>query len=142
VLVKMEVKGTMPQTLDQKRAKHAWDVVSKAKQLDESRKKDFGTELKKLPSRVIASGLGQAMVFLQARQDEKKKPGVKLLIEGVSGWIAHMRPPKGQDKNDIVQRIIQGDSDFLRWATAETLAYLQWLVRLADAEGIKSEVDS
>jgi hypothetical protein len=31
-------------------------------------------------------------------------------------------------------RVIHGDSDFLRFATAECLAYLQWLVRFTDAE--------
>ena len=28
---------------------------------------------------------------------------------------------------------MQRDADFLRYATAESLAYLQWLVRWADA---------
>ena len=34
----------------------------------------------------------------------------------------------------LLIRVIKGDSDFLRYATAECLAYLQWLVRFTDAE--------
>ena len=36
----------------------------------------------------------------------------------------------------LVVRIIRGDADFQRYATSECLAYLQWLVRFADAEGL------
>jgi hypothetical protein len=34
---------------------------------------------------------------------------------------------------ELLDRITQGDSDFQRLATAECLAYLEWLVRFADA---------
>jgi CRISPR type III-B/RAMP module-associated protein Cmr5 len=122
----------MAQTLDQKRAKHAWELVTKAKALPGDKRKELGVELKKMPTRIIASGLGQSLAYLEAK---KKAPSI---VEGLSDWIAVMRPPSGGGKS-LKLRIINGDSDFLRWATAESLAYLQWFVRLAEAEGIKDE---
>jgi hypothetical protein len=35
---------------------------------------------------------------------------------------------------------VQGDCDFLRWKTAEALAYLQWLTRFAEAKGLTDNV--
>jgi CRISPR-associated protein Cmr5 len=134
----------MPKTLDQRRARHAWDVVQRAGKLDKPQKKDFGSELKKMPARIIASGLGQALVFLEARRE--RKPGVSLLLDALDEWAAKMRKPTGPQMR-LLHRIVQGegqgegDSMFLRWATAESLAYLQWLGRLAEAEGIREEED-
>jgi hypothetical protein len=34
---------------------------------------------------------------------------------------------------ELLERVIQGNSDFQRLATAECLVYLEWLVRFADA---------
>lgn len=124
----------MRQTLEQKRAKHAWELVVKAKSLSGDKKKELGIELKKMPTRIIASGLGQSLAYLEA----KKK--ATLIADGLSDWVAVMRPVSGgKGEKSLKMRIINGDADFLRWATAESLAYLQWFVRLAEAEGIKDE---
>jgi hypothetical protein len=46
------------------------------------------------------------------------------------------RPLKPAEDERLVVRILKGDADFQRYATAECLAYLQWLVRFADAAGL------
>ena len=94
------------QTFSQRRAKHAWGVVEA--QCVRSGFDEFGDQAKKLPMRILTSGLGQSLAFLRA----KGKPG---------------KP------RDLLERITQGDSDFQRLATSECLAYLEWLVRFADA---------
>jgi CRISPR-associated protein Cmr5 len=116
-------------TQDQKRALHAWHVVDQVKTKEDKVKKEFGTQAKKLPTRILASGLGQALAFLEAKQYAPD------LLGALNGWLAKQRPPQdGVDR--LVVRIIKGDSEFLRYATAECLAYLLWLVRLAEAEGL------
>ena len=40
---------------------------------------------------------------------------------------------------DLLEQIVNGDSNFLRRATDETLAYLQWLNRFAEAEGLTED---
>lgn len=121
-------------TLDQRRASHAWEAVQRAEKRDGAHRtqdpKKFGGQAKKLPVRIMASGLGQALAFLTAKD---YSPG---LLTELSAWIATRVPPKSNEPRDLLERIIQGESDFLRRATDEVLAYLQWLNRFAEARGL------
>ena len=128
-----------PKTLDQQRAEHAWRVVERVQgSLDEKEQKEFGTQAKKLPTRIMAAGLGQALAFLLAKTqgEARKKPGMSELLLALSKWIAQRRPVKPGEDERLIVRLLQGDADFQRWATSECLAYLVWLVRFADARGL------
>ncbi len=116
------------QTLDQKRAAHAWEVVEKVAALDEKEKRAFATQALKLPTRILTAGLGQALAFLEA------KAAAPQLREGLSDWLARRRPTTNGEETRLVVRVIHGDADFLRFATAESLAYLTWLVRWTEAQ--------
>jgi len=122
------------QTLDQRRAGHAWDVVQRAKsnqgphQNQDSEK--FGSQAKKLPTRIMAAGLGQALAFLKAKGHA---PG---LLAELNDWMAERIPPAQGESKDLLERLVKGDADFLRRATDEVLAYLVWLNRFAEAEGL------
>jgi CRISPR-associated protein Cmr5 len=118
-------------TQDQKRAAHAWNVVTdmKAPTKDVKQRKEFGTQAKKLPTRILTSGLGPALAFLEA------KGYAPDLLKALAGWMAKQRPPEDGVER-LVVRIVKGDAQFLRYATAECLAYLLWLVRFAEAEGL------
>lgn len=132
-----QATSSQSQTLDQRRANHAWDVVRRAKQKQDPHEnqdpKKFGGQAKKLPTRIMAAGLGQALAFLKAKD---YAPG---LIEELSDWIGNRIPPKQGEPTDLLERIVKGDSDFLRRATDEVLAYLAWLNRFAEAEGLTDE---
>ena len=57
-------------TLDQRRAEHAWKAVRGVvdrNARDKERARKFGGQARKLPTRIIASGLGQALAFLKAK---------------------------------------------------------------------------
>jgi CRISPR-associated protein Cmr5 len=119
-------------TLDQRRAKHAWNAVMAAKKGKGF--EAFCTQAKKLPIRIMASGLGQALAFLDAKDYAPQ------LLQAIGDWVLDKRGNPGSSKpmppaNDLIKRIIEKDSDFLRRATDETVAYLQWLNRFAEAEG-------
>ena len=122
-----------PQTLDQRRANHAWDVIQRAKSKSDAKK--FGGQAKKLPTRIMAAGLGQALAFLKA-----KGYAPELLAE-LSKWMEQRLPPKQGESKDLLERIVKGNSDFLRRATDEVMAYLLWLNRFAEAEGLTDEGD-
>lgn len=123
------------QTLDQRRAKHAYKVVSEVLGLQEGEKKKFKTHAKKLPARIMTSGLGPALAFLEAKDYARELRG------GLSDWISHCHfpwvpasPKSSDDSPDRLRAdILNHSSDFLRLATAEALAYLQWLGRFTDA---------
>jgi len=122
-----EQKNHRP-TLEQKRAQHAWNAVQEMKENEKS--KEEGRETKKMPVRIITAGLGQSLAFLEA-----KKNG-EILRRKLSDWINQRIPAK---ESDLLNRIKDGDSDFLRRATDEAMAYLQWLVRFAEAERLTDE---
>jgi CRISPR-associated protein Cmr5 len=129
------------QTTDQRRAKHAWDAVKAIKAIkeDKSHAKKYGGQAKKLPTRIMSAGLGQALAFLRA------KDYAPALLVDVADWVLLRRremapaPTAKPAQDALIQEIMKRDSDFLRWATDEALAYLQWLNRFADAEGITDE---
>jgi len=126
------------QTLDQRRAAHAWKVIQDVKVAEPSARKEFKIQTKKLPVRIVTSGLGQSLAFLEA------KGYARHLREALDDWVklpGGNRPARADVR--LLMRIVQGSSDDLRFATAECLAYLVWLVRFADAEfrDIKEQED-
>ena len=86
----MSVASEKPRpTLDQQRARHAWEAVLREKRQGDHERQDpkkFGGQAKKLPVRIMASGLGQAIVFLKAKD---YAPG---LVAEISDWIATRVP--------------------------------------------------
>lgn len=126
-------------SLDQRRAKHAWDAVERAIQgvgaHSGQDKRQFGGETKKLPVRIVGSGLGQALAFLYAKD---KVPG---LLAELNDWISQRIPNRDSSETDLLKRIVDGDSDFLRHATDEVFAYLQWLTRFAEARQLTKDQD-
>src|SRR4051812_28047097 len=108
------MSGPTTPTLDQRRAKHAWNTVQDVlrkhpKQSDAAKK--FGGQARKLPTRVIASGLGQALAFLRAKNYAPD------LLAALDHWVLRERAPAdgGAKKVDtLLQAVIEGSADDLR----------------------------
>lgn len=132
--------STAYRSREQDRAQHAWDTVQnvKSRQSEGSR---FGIEAKKMPVRILTSGLGPALAFLAA------KGYAKTLQEALNDWItkkcrwAEQATETTPADATLMERIVSGDAEFLRLATDECMAYLQWLVRFAEAEGLLKDSD-
>ncbi len=125
--------------LPQRRARHAWKAVERIK--EENWKDHYGREAKKLPVRIMASGLGQALAFLCARAERDeggsgRGPAFHQLHQDLSDWILNHRKLARGNSQNLLQSIVFGDSVFVRQATDEVLAYLEWLNRFLEAEGI------
>ena len=150
------------QSLDQRRASHAWDAIQRVKKNAESvgssdarshvqdggdrvhEKKNaeppgpsYLREAKQLPVRILTAGLGHALAFLCAKGIGGNAND--LLLRDIADWVldkrdrphsAAERPPP----NALMEKIVKNDGNFLRIATDEVLAYLQWLTRFAEAE--------
>jgi len=122
----------MPQSLDQRRAMHAWNLVQRA--MTEEHSETFRGQAKKLPIRIMTAGLGQALAFLEAKHYAPS------LISGITEWIFNGRMIQAaQPVSSLTVAIMQGDSMFLRQVTDEVLAYMQWVNRFAEAEGSTEE---
>lgn len=124
------------ENLEQKRAKNAWDAVKRMKNgsFSDTDRKDYGSAVKKLSMRILTSGLGQALAFLNAKKGDKK--GLNQAFSDVSDWITKGRKIPAKMPDNLLDSIVHGDSNFLRRATDESLAYLQWLTRFAEAEDL------
>jgi CRISPR type III-B/RAMP module-associated protein Cmr5 len=132
------------QTLDQRRAAHAWGAAERAqRELGEKAKREFGTPAKKLGPRILTAGLGPAVQFVVAKKEAPQ------LVEALEAWLLESGPTKtarqSRPRHDaaagaaLIADIVSGDSDRLRWLTAETLAYLAWLTRFCEARGLTGD---
>ena len=116
-------------TPDQLRAKHAWAEVEKIKGSKDA--KLFGGAARKLPVRIMSSGLGQALAFLRAKNKTKD------LLEALGDWVLGERT-----QTALLDAIVNGNADSMRQQTAETLAYLQWLNRFCEAEKLTEDTEA
>lgn len=128
-------------TPDQLRAKHAWEVVryilrtyppetANGKTTPHKTAKAFGGAARKLPVRIMASGLGQALAFLRAKNKTKD------LLEALSDWVLGERT-----QTALLDAVVNGDADSMRQQSAEALAYLQWLIRFCEAEKLTEDTE-
>ena len=127
------------QTLEQRRAHHAWECVQKAK--TSSSANDYSREAKKLPIRIMTAGLGHAVAF----SDAKCGAG-QLVANDVACWVLELleQAPEIRSNDEkllqksaskeLLKNIIENDSDWLRRSTEEAISYLKWLSRFAESE--------
>ena len=125
-------------TLDQRRARHAWDAVARIKSEPKARL-SYAREAKRLPVRILTAGLGHALAFLCAKAGSGKESANTALLRDVADWVLDKRgnPDSAADRpapNALIEKIVAGDATFFRITTDEVLAYLQWLTRFAEAE--------
>lgn len=128
------------QTMEQQRAKQAWDAVEAVKnESDQARRKfhnEYGTLVRGLPAMIQVNGLASTTAFLQAKaksgNDEKRE--YSILYEQLSQRLNKYL----YDNRDLMQIIMDGSSDQYRRATAEAIAYGNWLKRFVEARNWKS----
>lgn len=114
-------------SLEQKRAAQAWDCVTHVK--SKSYKKEYLPLARSAPADIHANGLGQTLAFWRA----KKKDEHNALYQHVAAWVKTQvrfdQPP------DLLEWIMkQAATDEYRRATTETIAFLAWIKRFAEAE--------
>ena len=114
------------ETLAQQRAKHAWEEVQKAKRRPEFEKR-FADPAKRMPARIRASGLGQTVAFMRAKEGGE-------VLNALTDWCHRKGVVEQSSEDALLIDFKDGNAADLRYLTAEALAYLEWLVRFADAE--------
>ena len=135
-------------TLDQRRARHAWDAVARVRDHPKARSSasSYAREAKRLPVRILTAGLGHALAFLCAKAGSGRDENANTwLLRDVADWVLDKRgnPDSAADRpapNALIEKIVASDAAFLRITTDEVLAYMQWLTRFAEAE-LKADED-
>ncbi len=140
-------------TRDQQRAQHALQSVNQVKALVQERIKNAGSNAheqrkarkfrdeyksyaESLPASIVMNGLGQAcaMLLAQAKGKSAEQDAHRLLYNHLQDWLRGREHvgvyPKDQD---LVEAVINhGQREYIR-AQVESLAYLDWLKKFAQA---------
>lgn len=120
---------SLQQTKDQERAAKAWACVSDVK--GRAYQKDYKSLAQKLPSYILTNGLGQTLAFLKAKGKSNRADEHEILFGHVSGWVISQVDREG---SDLLKWVMEKDSVAYRRAVTETLAFVSWLKRFAEAE--------
>lgn len=121
------------QTLDQQRAKAAWEDIAAVSQRSEDFKKKYGSLAKKVPSLILTNGLGQTLAFLRAKGKNDRNDEHTVLFGHLSAWTMGQVAPHASGQT-LLDWVLANNSAAYRRATTETLAFLVWLKRFAEAE--------
>jgi len=125
-------------SLEQERAKMAWECVSNVKGKDYE--KEYRQLARSAPADIQSNGLGQTLAFFRARGFEKSKPKSNgqnahyQLLEHISEWLRKQLGPDQKEKNLVKWISTDANTNQYRRATAEAIAFLNWLKRFAEAE--------
>lgn len=135
------------ETLEQSRAKDAWDR-------SEGCSKEYMNLAKSLPALIMNSGLMQVMAFLHEKDSSKNSRGrdgghrdPAFLREKDSGknsphgqlgkhlreWLHSRFPKVGSDFEGFMQYMMQADPQTYQDVTAEAFAWLRWMRQMAAA---------
>lgn len=118
---------TSQQTLQQQRAAAAWKDTQAVPQ---SNHDSYKSLVRGFAAMILTDGLGAALAFLQA----KGKQEHKMLSQNLSAWVLkQMGAPAGQ--TDLLNWLLGQNSAAYRRAASESIAYLMWLKRFAEAWG-------
>ena len=124
-------------SLEQERAKRAWECVAAVKVKGKPFSKEYGALARGAPADIQANGLGQTLAFWRAKGFEQGKPkgGSEhaTLYQHVTDWVR--RQLGIAEGTDLLAWIMESaDTDAYRRATAEAVAFLGWVKRFAEAE--------
>lgn len=122
---------TKPKEIDRDRAALAWDKICQVKKNpSENFQKKYGSLARKMPTLIQVNGLAQTLAFLKAKAKENDHQ--ILMFKNLSEWICNRFNLGTGDL--LSDHILKMDSQRYRLITNESLAFLQWLKRFAEAE--------
>lgn len=124
------------QRVEQKRAAKAWSCIDAVnKDIDKSKKKEYRSIVMKLPTLILTNGLGQTLAFLKSKgKNDGSNPAEKVYGD-LQGWLTKpnvVNWGRVTDK-ELIERIMSIDSTKYRFITIESLSFLNWLKKFADA---------
>lgn len=126
-------------TLDQQRAKYAWEKAEEAAQ--HRIIEEYTNLAKSVASLIMNSGLMQTLAFLQAKKDDQHE----VLKAHLCKWLGRtlggtkvtetdtFPHEQAADFQHVMTALYNSKSDLYMRATSETMALLRWVRQLADA---------
>lgn len=115
----------MLRSLEQTRAKVAWDFISEVRGKDYQ--KDYRAYVRRAPTLILSNGLGNTLAFWKAKGGAYTK-----LYEHINRWFKE----RYSDEEDILEWVISETTSSLEVfkETKEVISLLNWMKRFAEAE--------
>ncbi|RMD64748.1 type III-B CRISPR module-associated protein Cmr5 [Candidatus Parcubacteria bacterium] len=124
---------SLQQTKEQQRARAAWQDVQAVDQRPQDVKKKYRGLVLKLPVMILTNGLGQTLAFLKSKGKGDMNDPHEIVYSHLQNWLFAEIRWTGTNHSTLIERILNTTSETYRQATTETLAYLHWLRRFAEA---------
>ncbi|UJG42175.1 MAG: type III-B CRISPR module-associated protein Cmr5 [Candidatus Heimdallarchaeum aukensis] len=121
---------------DNDRAKFALASINEVIDDDEINNSSFLSYVKSLPATIVMNGLGQAIAMELAsatpKPDNGDKKAHKKIVDIIETWLKKVNI--FTDSNDLIYNITNATQDEYILAQIETLEFLGWLKKLAQAK--------
>jgi CRISPR type III-B/RAMP module-associated protein Cmr5 len=115
------------QTLQQRRATHAWAQVG------ERPSGEYVSLVRGLPSMIQSEGLATSLTFLRAKGKSHHKDAYR----HIQLWIQK----EFGTQEDLLKFVLSLNSNEYRRVASEILAYIGWLKRFSEASGVTAKED-
>ncbi len=138
------MQETRRQNLEQERGRIAWDnITTIIKTQNKTLQKEYRSLARGLNAMIQINGLGQTLGFLKAKGKSDKDKAHYLLLQDLTNWMkdsqhfsAANSDVMGHTHDGLLKWVVDpgtSSADYRR-ATAECLAFGNWLRRFAEAE--------
>ena len=121
------------QTREQKRAKAAWGNVQEVDKKSPDVKKKYRGLVLKPPVMILTNGLGQTLAFLKSKGKGNTNDAHETVYAHLQDWLFGELSWTGTNHATLIERVLNTASEVYRQSTTETLSYLHWLRRFAEA---------
>jgi len=114
------------QTLSQRRARAALDLLSKIEEKGNERK-EFTQFCKSFPTMVLKNGLGQSLAFIRSKHEKR----YEIMYDTLNAWLVKELKLDGKD---TFLKIHEMDAKQYMQAQTESLRFLEWVKRYESAK--------
>jgi CRISPR-associated protein Cmr5 len=122
----------MAQTMEQKRAAHAWKVT-------QGRGSEYTNLAKGLPMLIMQSGLMQTLAFLQEKGSKSSQAHCKILAEHLREWLSSQfsKVVPNSEFSYFMEGLMNAKTLDYQLINAEAYAWLRWVRQISSAVNIK-----
>ena len=139
----MAQEATTLKTIEQGRAQYAFEKVKEISDNSEDGskklKENYKSTAKKLPVLIKTNGLGQTLAFLKSKGGKIAINAHDKLYEHIGFWLQTEDGKGLVEEGELIEQVINLESQAYRQVTVETLALLNWMRRFVD--GLMKDVD-
>lgn len=136
-------RHTATQKQAQARAQWAWSAVDAAVKGPENKRPEYATEVRKLPARLLGSGLGQTLAYLFSKRKPAERgrlEGRSLLYQQISDRIGSVLGRGSVGEDGAMAIVVALSASQYRHLSRELLDSAEWLKRFADGR-LEDETD-